>query len=188
MFAKLKMFFIFVVLLCAGCQTNLVIEEGIPKMHKPLPKETKVFLVGPALENADVQFERSPAKITRAFKKGLSDFGIDVLTPKKRLETKEAAFDEAKKNKCDVILYVTIESWGYADAGFSGIGARDEIVLKVMFINPETQRVLERASVMLVNSFFKKRMVNINETSAANLLEGFTRKFFDVENKINDAD
>ena len=132
MFAKLKMFFIFVVLLCAGCQTNLVIEEGIPKMHKPLPKETKVFLVGPALENADVQFERSPAKITRAFKKGLSDFGIDVLTPKKRLETKEAAFDEAKKNKCDVILYVTIESWGYADAGFSGIGARDEIVLKVI--------------------------------------------------------
>jgi hypothetical protein len=31
-------------------------------------------------------------------------------------------------------------------------------------------------------------MVNINETSAANLLEGFTRKFFDVEKKINEVD
>lgn len=188
MSVKLKSILVFAVLFFAGCQTNLVIEDGIPKMHTRLAKETKVFLIGPALENADVQFERSPAKITRAFKKTLSDFGIKVFTPKKRIETKESAFDEAKKHKCDVILYVTVESWGYADAGFSGIGARDDIVLKVMFLNLETQRVLERASVMLVNGFFKQRMVNINETSAANLLEGFTRKFFDVENKINAAD
>ena len=185
---KRKVFAIISLLFFIGCQTNLVIEDGIPKMHKPLPKETKVFLVGPALENAETQFDRSPSTVTRAFKRTLTDFGISVVTPKKRIETKDAAFEEATKNKCDVILYVTIESWGYADAGFSGIGARDEIVINVMFIKPDTKKVLERASVMLVNSFFKHRMVNINETSAANLLEGFTRKFFDVEKKINEVD
>jgi hypothetical protein len=188
MSAKGKVLSLLAFLLFTGCQTNLEIEEGIPRIRKPFSTDTKVFLIGPALEDSDAQFERSPAKVTKAFRMALTKFDINVVTAKERFETKEKAFEEAKKNKCDVVLYVTIDSWSYADAGFSGIGGRDEVTFNIMFVNPETEKVLERAFVTLANGVFKHRMVNINETSAANLLEGFTRKFFDVENKINDAD
>jgi hypothetical protein len=188
MSARNEIFAAVAALMLAGCQTNLEITQGVPKMREPLPKETKVFLIGPALENAASQFERSPAKATRAFKKALTDFGIDVTTPEKMPETRDQAFREAVEKKCDVILYVTVESWSYSDSGFSGSGIRDEVNFKVMFVKPDTRIVLERASVSLSNGLFKRRMVNMNETSAGNLLEGFTRKFFDVEKRLNEAD
>jgi hypothetical protein len=158
----------------------LKIEEGIPKMRKPLPKETKVFLVAPAARNAPLIYERSPVLITRALEKALKTYNINYVVSDST-KTKEEIKERAIKEKCDVILYVKVGSWGYANAGFSGFGERNEIELEIMIAKVNSSVILQRATVLIVNKFGHDRNLNATADTTAEILNGFVVKFFDVD-------
>ena len=141
----------------AGCSTVEgwmagSIEDGIPKLRDKLPRTTKVYFADPVKSGGYKLHARNKIQVQNAFGKALDGIGVDHST---------------KTNGCDVAFHVVVDNWHYADAGFAGVGDRDEIALSVIVMNRKTDRVLTRSTLVArsldplvkryVESLFKKK-------------------------------
>ena len=125
----------------AGCATvdGLLagsITEGIPKLRDKLPRSTKVHFADPVKANGYALHARSRLQVQHAFGKAFDGLGVS---------------HSSVTNGCDVAFHVVVDDWHYGDAGFAGIGDRDEVTLSVIVMNRKTSRVLTRSSLVARN-------------------------------------
>lgn len=128
-------------LVLAGCATMEgwlagSIEDGIPKLREKLPRTVKVHFADPVKAGGYKLHARNRIQVQNAFGNALDGIGVS---------------HSAKTNGCDVTFHVVVDRWHYADAGFSGIGDRDEISLSVIVMNNKTDRVLTRSTLVARN-------------------------------------
>ncbi len=117
--------------LLLGCETTPwvrgSIAEGLPRLVEKFPPKTTFFVA---------ETER---RVKRDFEKALRVRGFRT--------TKE-------KDKCDVVVKVTVDSWEYNDIGFGGKqGPRDDMELSVVLIDPKKKRILSRSRISLRSDF-----------------------------------
>ncbi len=133
------------------------IEEGLPKLRDRLPETTKVYLPRPLNPRGGFMYTRNAQIVTDEFKAAFEKRGISVTMPEKRSGKQIDIYAQAKTNKCDVVLITQIVEWNYGEAGFSGIGGRDEVTLSTMLIDPNLDRVLTRATIFVRNGIGRSR-------------------------------
>ena len=105
------------------------IEEGIPKLRDKLPRTTKVYFADPVKGNGYALHARNRRQVQNAFGNAFDGLGVSHSTD---------------TNGCDVAMHVSVDDWHYADAGFAGVGDRDEIAMSVILVNRRNNRVLSR--------------------------------------------
>ena len=130
--AVLVPFFVF-----AGCATVEgwragSITEGIPKLRDKLPRTEKIHFADPVNARGYVLHERNRKQVQDAFGKAFDGLGVSHST---------------ETNGCTCTLHVVVDSWEYSDSGFLGSGDRDDILMSVILLNRETDRVLTRATL-----------------------------------------
>ena len=136
----------------AGCALFPgAIEEGLPKLRDKLPESTKVYLPRPLNPRGGFLYTRKAQVVADEFKAAFDTRGISVVMPDRRSGDQADVIALAKTNSCDVVLFVQILEWNYGDAGFSGVGGRDEVTLSTMLMDPDHERVLSRATVYVRN-------------------------------------
>lgn len=134
----LKTFAVFVPLfMLAGCVSIKgmmagSITEGIPKLRDKLPRTEKIHFADPVNARGYVLHERNRKQVQDAFGKAFDGLGVSHST---------------ETNGCSCTLHVVVDSWEYSDSGFLGSGDRDDIVMSVILLNTETDRVLTRATL-----------------------------------------
>ena len=112
------------------------ITEGVPKLHKKLPRTVKVYFADPVNIRGYALHERSRKQVQDAFGKAFDALGVTHST---------------ETNGCSHTLRVVVERWEYGDSGFLGSGDRNEVFMSVMMQNNDTDRVLARASLSAQN-------------------------------------
>ena len=112
------------------------ITEGVPKLHKKLPRTVKVYFADPVNIRGYALHERSRKQVQDAFGKAFDALGVTHST---------------ETNGCSHTLRVVVERWEYGDSGFLGSGDRNEVFMSVMMQNNNTDRVLARASLYAQN-------------------------------------
>jgi hypothetical protein len=112
------------------------ITEGVPKLHKKLPRTVKVYFADPVNIRGYALHERSRKQVQDAFGKAFDALGVTHST---------------ETNGCSHTLRVVVERWEYGDSGFLGSGDRNEVFMSVMMQNNDTDRVLARASLYAQN-------------------------------------
>ena len=127
------------------------IEEGLPKLRDKLPETTRVYLPRPLNPRGGFLYTRNAQIVTDEFRKAFESRGISVAMPDRRSGKQPEIYAQAKTNKCDVVLITQILEWNYGEAGFSGIGGRDEVTLSTMLVDPNLDRVLTRATIFIRN-------------------------------------
>ena len=134
------------------------IEEGLPKLRDKLPETTKVYLPCPLNPCGGYLYTRNAQIVVDEFKAAFARRGIDVVVPARRSGKNPDVIAQAKTNGCDVVLFSQIQEWNYGDAGFSGLGGRDEVTLSVMLMDPVKERVMTRATIYVRNGLGRSRM------------------------------
>ena len=127
------------------------IEEGLPKLRDKLPETTRVYLPNPLNPHGGFLYTRNAQVVAGEFKAAFEKRGISVTMPDKRSKQTPDVIAQAKTNKCDVVLVTRIIEWNYGDAGFTGIGGRDEVTISTMLMDPVLERVLTRATIRVSN-------------------------------------
>ena len=112
------------------------IDEGIPKLRKPIPRTAKIHLADPVKANGHQLHARSKRQVENAFGKALDGIGVA---------------HSSKTNGCNIAFHVVVDSWEYGDAGFAGLGDRDSVTISVVVMNRDTRRVLTRSSLFARN-------------------------------------
>ena len=144
--------FALALLLAAGCVLFPgTIEEGLPKLRDKLPDTAKVYLASPLNPRGGFLYTRNAQIVVDEFKTAFERRGISVTVPKKRSGTPKDVLAKAVSNGCDVVMITQILNWSYGEAGFTGIGGRDEVTLSVMLMDPVKDRVLTRATIYVRN-------------------------------------
>ena len=152
--------------LSAGCVLFPgTIEEGLPKLRDKLPETTKVYLASPLNPRGGFLYTRNAQLVVDEFKGAIEHRGISVTVPKKRSGKPSDVFGKARTNGCDVVVFTQILSWNYGEAGFTGIGGRDEVTLSVMLMDPVKERVLTRATIRVSNGIGRSRFGGEDEPS-----------------------
>ncbi len=173
----------------SGCMMSPgEIEEGLPKLRDKLPVSTKVYFARPLNRNGAWLYERSEWTVMNAFRTAMTNRNITVTTPpvpkkkRKRPMTRDELFKTARKLKQDVVLFVQIVKWEYGDAGFSGFGGRDDVTMSVMWINPNTERVVTRSNVKVINSVGKSPFGGASaDESVSPIIQKYIDQIFDVK-------
>ncbi len=127
------------------------IEEGLPRLRDKLPETTKVFLACPRNAGGGYLNSRNARVLANEFKAAFAARGIAVKLDERKPGTLEADLMEAATNGCEVAVCTQVLAWNYGDAGFSGKGNRDEVLIAVMLMRPETRRVITRAKLHVTN-------------------------------------
>lgn len=147
-----KFIFLLLPLLLAGCAgLSGDIEEGLPKLRDKLPETTKVYLACPLKPNGGRLYSRNGQLVVDEFKAAFTARGISVKVDDRRSGGTTDVLDAAVANGCDLVVFSQVLSWQYGEAGFSGFGGRDEVLLSVMLMRPDTRRVVTRANLRIVN-------------------------------------
>ena len=143
-------------LLAGGCAFfSGSIEEQLPKLRDKLPETSRVYLANPLNPNGGFLYTRNGNLVVNEFRRAFERRGIAVTAAARRGVERSSVRAEAKTNDCTVAVFSEILSWSYGDAGFSGFGGRDEVVLSVMLMNPATERVTTRARLTIANGIGK---------------------------------
>lgn len=144
--------------IAAGCALFPgAIEEGIPKLRDKLPETTKVYLSSPLNPRGGFLYTRNAQIVVDEFKAAFDKRGIQVTVPGRRSGEPSTVLAKARTNGCDVVLFTQIVEWNYGDAGFSGLGGRDEVTLSVMLMDAVSERVLTRATIYVRNGIGRSR-------------------------------
>ena len=152
----------------AGCALFPgTIEEGLPKLREKLPETTRVYLPRPLNPRGGYLYTRNAQIVADEFKRAFERRGIAVVMDERRTKDPHAAPGLARTNACDVVLYTQIVKWDYGEAGFSGIGGRDEVTLDVMLMDAARQRVLTRAKIYINNGIGRSSPGGNDDPAAA---------------------
>ena len=167
--------------LAAGCVLFPgSIEEGLPKLRDKLPETTRVYLPSPLNPNGGFLYTRNAQVVAGQFKAAFEKRGISVTMPDKRSGETLDIIAQAKTNKCDVVLITQILEWNYGDAGFTGIGGRDEVTISTMLMDPVLERVLSRATIQVYNGIGRSSFGGNNDPSTvvAPIIEKYVNSLF----------
>ena len=136
----------------AGCAMfSGTIEDGIPKLRDKLPVTARIYVACPTGANGLSLHTRNARIVATEFSKAFAARGVVAVTPPERTGNIQDALGKAKAENCDKVLFTRILDWEYGDAGFSGVGGRDEVVLSAVLMDVETERILYRARLYVNN-------------------------------------
>jgi len=166
------------------------IEEGLPKLRDKLPETTKVYLPSPLNPRGGFLYTRNAQVVADEFKAAFVKRGISVTMPDKRSKGTPDVIAQAKTNKCDVVLFTQILEWNYGDAGFSGIGGRDEVTISTMLMDVVLERVLTRATIRVANGIGRSSLGGNDEPSVvvAPIVEKYVNSLFEDKDKGKSKD
>lgn len=147
-----RLFVVLMLALVAGCAFfSGDIEEGMPKLRDKLPESTKVYLANALNPRGGRLYARNGQLVVDEFRAAFKARGISVTVPDRRSGVTVDVLEDARTNGCDVVVFTQVLRWDYGEAGFTGLGGRDEVYLSVLLMRPETQRVVTRANIRVYN-------------------------------------
>ena len=111
---------------CCGCWTPGSVEEALPRHTEKFPAGSSFFIAP------------TERRVASALKRALCARGFEV----------KDARDDA-----DLVVTVTVTSWTYNDAGFSGFRDRDDMSLVITVADRKTKLVRARSNVTVRSDF-----------------------------------
>ena len=157
-----RSFFILCALaLLAGCETvekefidpfRDAIVWGLPKLVSPLPDGASIYIERPIGAASQGVYARNGMTLVRAFEQEFRRRGAKPVVGEKAIADIKETFARATAASCRYALVLDIRSWAYGEAGWSGLGGRDEVVFDAMLLDAERERVLSRAQIEVTNS------------------------------------
>lgn len=117
-------------LLLVGCETTPWIRGRI---SEGLPQHVEKFA-------PDISFHvgKTERRVGKAFATALRARGFELAE---------------REEDADVLVKITLNSWEFNDAGFSGFRARDDMDMTVACVDRRTHRVLARANIEVRSDF-----------------------------------